>query len=56
MLPTHPLELNHVLAALVFLEEHDLVEVVDFTNKRELKVYDITNRGRTVLEKLQPSD
>ena len=47
---------NHVLAALQFLEERDLVEVVDRTDKRELKIYDITNRGRTVLEKLQPSD
>lgn len=52
MIPTHPLGLNHVLAALAFLEEHDLVEVVDFTNKRDLKVYDITNRGRTVLKQL----
>lgn len=52
MLPTHPLGLNHVLAALVFLEEHDLVEVVDHTDKRELKVYDVTNRGRTVLKQL----
>jgi predicted Zn-ribbon and HTH transcriptional regulator/predicted transcriptional regulator len=56
MRESHPLGLNHVLAALQFLEERDLVEVVDRTDKRELKIYDITRRGRTVLEKLQPSD
>jgi hypothetical protein len=46
------LGLNHVLAALQFLEEHDLVEVVDLTAKRDLKIYDITNRGRAVLKQL----
>ncbi|MDF7824389.1 hypothetical protein P4B35_10230 [Pontiellaceae bacterium B12227] len=48
----HPLGLNHVLAALQFLEEHELVEVVDRTNKRDLKIYDVTNRGRAVLKQL----
>ncbi len=52
MLPTHPLGLNHVLEALQFLEGHELVGVVDYTSKRELKIYDITNRGRTVLKQL----
>lgn len=52
MLPTHPLGLNHVLAALHFLEKKDLVEIVDYTDKRELKVYDATNRGRSVLKQL----
>lgn len=48
----HPLGLNHVLAALLFLEEHDLVEVVDRTTERELKIYDVTDRGRAVLKQL----
>lgn len=52
LLESHPLGLNHVLAALQFLEQHDLVEVVDCTAKRELKIYDITNRGRLVLKQL----
>ena len=52
MRENHPLGLNHVLAALQFLEEHDLVEVVDLTAKRDLKIYDVTNRGRAVLKQL----
>ena len=48
----HPLGFNHVLAALQFLEEYELVEVIDRTNKRDLKVYDVTNLGRAVLKKL----
>lgn len=52
MLPTLPLGLNHVLAALKFLEEQDLVEVTEYTVKRELKIYEITNQGRIVLKQL----
>ena len=52
MLGSHPLGLNHVLAALQFLEQHNLVEVVDYTAKRELKIYDINNHGRAVLKQL----
>ena len=50
MRENHPLGLNHVLAALQFLEVHDLVEVVDRTNKRELKIYVVTAKGRSVLK------
>ena len=52
MRESYPLALNHVLAALQFLEEHNLIEVVNHTPKRELKIYDITNRGRAVLKQL----
>lgn len=52
MLESHPLGLNHVLAALQFLEHHDLVEVVDYTAKRDLKIYDVTDRGRAVVKQL----
>ena len=41
-----------MLAALQFLEEQELVEVVDYTPKRELKIYDITSKGTAVLKQL----
>jgi Fe2+ or Zn2+ uptake regulation protein len=44
--------LNHVLAALKFLEQHALVEVAGFTEKRELKIYRITGKGQAVLNHL----
>jgi DNA-binding PadR family transcriptional regulator len=49
MRDSHPLGLNHVLAALKFLEEHHLVETVDHTDKRELKIYQTTDLGKTIL-------
>ena len=45
----HPLALNHVLGALVFLEGHGLVETVGYTDKRELRIYRITDFGKTIL-------
>lgn len=52
MRETYPLGLNHVSAALKFLEEHQLVEIAGYTNKRDLKIYRITNRGKTILNHL----
>jgi DNA-binding PadR family transcriptional regulator len=52
MRDTYPLALNHVLAALQFLEENELVEIVDYTAKRELKIYDITSKRRAALRQL----
>jgi DNA-binding PadR family transcriptional regulator len=49
MRDSYPLGLNHVIAALKFLEEHHLVETVDHTDKRELKIYQTTDLGRTIL-------
>lgn len=46
---TYPLGLNHVIAALKFLKEHRLVEVAGYTDKRELKIYRITDLGKTIL-------
>ena len=45
----HPLSLNHVIAALKFLREHRLVEIIDHTNRRNLKIYQITPLGKTIL-------
>ncbi|WP_309399976.1 hypothetical protein [Cerasicoccus maritimus] len=53
LVPTHPLGLNHVLAAIKYLEQHLLVEVVDYTAKRNLKIFDLTALGRDVLAKAQ---
>lgn len=50
MRESYPLGLNHVLAALKFLEENGLVETVGRTDKRELKIYRITDYGRTILD------
>jgi DNA-binding PadR family transcriptional regulator len=52
MRDTYSLALNHVLAALQFLEKHELIEVIDHTPKRDLKNHDVTNRGRAVLKQL----
>ena len=49
MRETYPLGLNHVSAALKFLEKHQLVEISGYTNKRDLKIFRITNRGKTIL-------
>ncbi len=45
----YPLSLNHVSAALKFLSEHRLVETAGHTEKRELKIYRITDLGKTIL-------
>ena len=45
----YPLSLNHVIAALKFLREHRLVEIIDLTNRRNLKIYQITPLGKTIL-------
>ena len=48
----HPLGLNHVLSALNFLEENQLVKTSGFTDKRELKIYRITDLGKTILNQV----
>ena len=48
----YPLGLNHVIAALKFLEEHSLIEAGGYTDKRELKIYRITDFGRTILNRV----
>lgn len=45
----YPLSLNHVIAALKNLREHRLVEIIDHTNRRNLKIYQITPLGKTIL-------
>ncbi len=45
----HPLGLNHVLAALEFLATNQLVESVAQTNKRDLKIYQVTALGKEIL-------
>ncbi|MBN2785197.1 MAG: hypothetical protein JXR25_10235 [Pontiellaceae bacterium] len=52
MRESYPMGLNHVLAALKFLEGHGVIEVCGYTDKRELKIYRITNLGRNVMEGL----
>ncbi len=52
---SYPLGLNHVLAALKFLETKLLIETVDYTTKRDLKIYQITTLGRDVLHFTQSS-
>lgn len=52
MRDTYPLGLNHVSAALKFLEGHGLVEVDGFTDKRDLKTYRITDLGITMLNQI----
>lgn len=47
-----PLSLNHVLSALKFLTEHQLVEIVGQTNQRNMKIYRITDLGKTILTHL----
>lgn len=53
MRESYPLGLNHVLAALKYLEEHSLVEIAGHTDKRELKIYTITDVGKSILSQLQ---
>ncbi len=45
----YPLSLNHVIAALKFLSEHRLVETTDHTDVRQMKIYRITDLGKTIL-------
>lgn len=52
MRESYPLGLNHVLVALKFLEEHSLVETAGHTDKRELKIYRITDLGKSILGQL----
>lgn len=52
MRESYPLGLNHVIAALKFLNEHRLVEVVSFTAKRDLKTYRVTGQGKKILHLL----
>ena len=54
MRESYPLGLNHVLAALKFLEEYGLVEVGGYTDKRELKIYRITELGKEIADRLLP--
>lgn len=49
---THSLGLNHVLAALKFLETNGLVETAGRTEKRDLKIYQVTELGKTILHQL----
>lgn len=44
-----PLGLNHVLSALKFLEENRLVEIAGRTDKRDLKIFQVTELGRSVM-------
>jgi Fe2+ or Zn2+ uptake regulation protein len=50
---SYPLGLNHVLAALKFLSENHLVETAEYTSKRELKIYRVTELGKTILGYLE---
>lgn len=45
----HSLGLNHVLAALQFLKANGLVETAGRTDKRELKIFRVTESGEAVL-------
>lgn len=53
---TYPMGLNHVLSALQFLENNGLVEVVDYTRKRDLKIYAVTTKGGDILAFLNIDD
>lgn len=55
LLESYPMGLNHVLAALKFLEAHNLVEVIEFTNKRSLKIYAATRLGADTIAKIVES-
>lgn len=52
----YPLSLNHVIAAMKFLSEHHLVESAGHTDKRELKIYRITDLGKTILQHVVHSE
>ena len=45
----YSLSLNHVIAALKFLSEHQLVETAGYTDMRKLKIHRITDLGKTIL-------
>jgi DNA-binding PadR family transcriptional regulator len=47
---TYPMGLNHVIEGLLHLLKIKLVEVIDYTVKRDLKIYQITPFGRAVLD------
>ena len=49
----HPLGLNHVLAALTILESLQLIKTAGRTPKRELKIYEVTELGKTILSYLE---
>ena len=44
--------LNHVLAATKFLMNHQLIQVVDYTLKRDLKIFGISELGKRILSKI----
>lgn len=46
---TYPMGLNHVIEGLLHLRKIKLIEVIDYTDKRDLKIYQITPFGREVL-------
>lgn len=43
---SYPMCLSHVAGALNFLHQHQLVEVIDYTEKRDLKIYGATELGK----------
>jgi Fe2+ or Zn2+ uptake regulation protein len=53
---TSPLGLNHVIRALDFLVEHQLVRIVDRTAKRGMKVYRISELGNRICGMLVETD
>ena len=50
----YPMSLNHALSSIQFLETNQLAEVLDYTKKRDLKIYSITHKGLKILRLLQP--
>lgn len=55
MRDSYSISLNHALSGMQFLHQHDLAEIVDFTRKRDLKIYRITNKGRRILKLVEPN-
>lgn len=55
MRDSYPMSLNHALSSMQFLHQHGLAEVIDFTRKRDLKIYRITDRGRRLLQFVKPN-
>ncbi len=47
---SYPLGLNHVLAAIKFLEDEKLVEIIGYTDIRDSKIYGLSSLGSEVIK------
>ena len=56
LLEKYPMGMNNVLDALKFLRQESLIRIIGYTDKRDLKIYALTELGRKTLQFIQVSE